>query len=92
MASELFLHQKIFNEDSSIVEMKVWKVRKSPQYPLGVRYSLYWVKNGKTIVGYDNHFPKGPHRHYGNSEEEYAFENIKKLIADFKNDLQRMNP
>lgn len=90
MRAELIFHEKFINADESVIEMKVWQVPKSRHYPVGVRYSLYWVKNGKTIAGYDNHFPKGPHRHYDRKEEEYEFVSVEKLIKDFKEDLKRI--
>ncbi|MBI2337237.1 MAG: hypothetical protein HYU97_10815 [Deltaproteobacteria bacterium] len=89
MKARLLLYEKFINYDGSIVEMKVWKVVKTSYYPLGVRYSLFWIKEGKILVGYDNHFPKGPHRHYGELEEEYEWVSVQKLIEDFKNDLKR---
>lgn len=88
MQAKSLLHEKIVNDDGSIVEMKVWQVQKSSHYPLGVRYSLYWVTDGKILAGYDNHFPKGPHRHYGSHEEKYDFVSVEKLIEDFKKDLR----
>jgi hypothetical protein len=92
MKAALLLHEKIINDDSSIVEMKVWSMAKSSAYPLGVKYSLYWVRDQKIIAGYDNHFPKGPHRHYGNKEETYEFVSVQKLLEDFKQDLRRLKP
>ena len=89
MDAQLLLHERIIQPDGSLIEMKIWQVRKSSYYPLGVRYSLYLVKEGRVLVGYDNHFPKGPHRHYGENEEEYEWVNIEKLIDDFKQDLKR---
>ncbi len=88
----LLLHEKFINTDSSIVEMKIWQVRQSTQYPLGVRYALYWVRDGVVIVGYDNHFPKGPHRHYGAQEFEYDFVDVESLVRDFQRDLRRRIP
>lgn len=89
MSSELAFHQKWVEEDGSIVEMKIWEVSVSEKNPDGVRYSLYWVKGEKTIVGYDNHHPKGHHRHYGEKQEPYSFITIEKLIGDFLEDKRR---
>jgi hypothetical protein len=32
---------------------------------------------------YDNHHPKGHHRHVGTREEPYSFVTAEKLVADF---------
>ncbi|MBF0491612.1 MAG: hypothetical protein HQM15_02385 [Deltaproteobacteria bacterium] len=89
MKAGLLLHEKIINEDASVVEIKIWQLEKTTHYPLGVKYSLYLVKNGEVLVGYDNHFPKGPHRHYGKTETEYEWMSIQKLIQDFKTDVEK---
>ena len=91
MKAKLIFHEKIILADESIVESKIWKVPKSKKYKKGVRYSLFYVQKGKVIIGYDNHYPKGPHRHYENKEEPYHFSNVDQLIEDFKNDLRRVS-
>ena len=92
MKANLLLYEKLINEDGSIVETKVWQVPRSSHYPLGVKYSLYWVEGEKVRVGYDNHFPKGHHRHYGTREEKYVWESVDQLIEDFKSDMRRLKP
>jgi len=32
---------------------------------------------------YDNHHPKGHHRHVGTREEPYLFSTVRQLVADF---------
>ena len=92
MSSTLLLHEKIVEEDASIVEMKIWQVPKSAKNPNKIKYSLYWVKEGKILVGYDNHHPKGHHRHYGDRQEPYEFTTIENLVRDFKEDRRRLKP
>ena len=41
-------------------------------------------------VLYDNHHPKGHHRHIEGVEEAYEFVNVEGLIADFMADLSRV--
>ena len=36
---------------------------------------------------YDNHHPKGHHRHVGRLEEAYGFVDVEHLIQDFLNDV-----
>lgn len=89
--SRLVFFEKRIEDDGSIIEMKVWRVPLSEKSPDGVRYSLYWVKEGKILVGYDNHHPKGPHRHYGERQESYEFTTIENLIRDFLEDHRRIH-
>ena len=71
-----------------IVEMKIWEIPKSERYPAGYKYSLYGVYGGRVLVGYDNHHPKGDHRHIGEIESDYEFANLEKLKNDFRADLE----
>lgn len=41
-------------------------------------------------VLYDNHHPKGHHRHYRQRTEPYEFLDIDRLLQDFRNDVQRV--
>lgn len=68
-----------------ICEIKIWKINDSKSYPLGLKYSLFCVESasGKIIVGFDNHFPKGPHKHIGEIEEPYHYVNDDLLVEDF---------
>ncbi len=86
MSSEQVFYKKIVHEDGSILEMKVWYVPISARYPDGIRYSLYLVQEGKVLVGYDNHHPKGHYRHYGVRQEPYQFVSTEQLLHDFNED------
>jgi hypothetical protein len=68
-----------------IMEVKVYKVPASKQNPLGYRFGCFMVDatSGEEIVGYDNHWPKGSHRHFGKKEEPYLFKDIQTLLDDF---------
>jgi len=71
-----------------IVEVKIWQMPKSLDRPHGIKFSVVYVKGGKRLLGYDNAEQKGYHRHYLDKEAPYEFENIWKLIDDFKSDLE----
>ena len=45
--------------------MVIWRVPPTPQQPDGVRYRLALILAGDTrpTILYDNHHPKGHHRH-----------------------------
>lgn len=83
------LHEKVRTADGLVVELKVWKVPKSEHFPEGVKYSFFAVRSGRVLVGYDNHRPKGHHRHFMGGEEPYSFEGFDKLRSDFKADLDK---
>ena len=89
VSARLILHTKVVLGRGVIVEMKVWELPHSDRYPDGYKYSLYGVYGGKVLVGYDNHHPKGHHRHIGSLEEEYHFSSLENLKNDFKADLER---
>lgn len=90
MSATLLFYEKRVEDDGGIIEMKVWEVPYSHKNPDGVRYSLYWIKDQKILVGYDNHHPKGHHRHYGEKQLPYNFMGIKDLIKDFVEDQRRI--
>ena len=89
MKAKLVFHTKSVKGDE-IVEVKIWQVPKSPDRPHGIKFSVVYVKGGKRLLGYDNAEQKGYHRHYLDKEAPYKFENIWKLLEDFKIDLQRI--
>ena len=58
----------------------------------GVRYRLAFVRAGdqEPAVLYDNHHPKGDHRHLRGAEEAYPVRGVDRLIADFIADVRRI--
>lgn len=84
----LVLHEKVLLRSGVIVETKIWKVFKDKRYADGFKYSLYAVRDAQVLVGYDNHHPKGHHRHLGEREEPYSFSDLETLRNDFKADLE----
>jgi Family of unknown function (DUF6516) len=53
----------------------------------GLKYSLFYGRQGERIVGYDNESGKGDHRHYRETEEKYEFQSVKQLIGAFMSDV-----
>jgi len=82
------LHEKIKTAQGLVVELKVWRVPKSEDYPEGFKYSFYAVFGKQVLVGYDNHKPKGHHRHFEGEESVYEFSTLEKLREDFQRDLK----
>jgi len=94
--SELLFHRKYVvlarqGEESAIIEMKVFRLKKDEYYPEGLKYSLYLVNpfaNG-VLVGFDNHKPKGHHYHLDGKELPYCFVSQEQLIEDFFSLVQK---
>ena len=69
----------------NLYEIVVWEVARSVRYPEGMRYRLALIRRGEKTpaVLYDNHHPKGHHRHIGAREEPYNFVTVRQLVAEF---------
>jgi len=81
------VHEKVRTAQGVVVELKGWRVPTSEYFPEGVKYSFFAVHAGKVLVGYDNHRPKGHHRHFEGKEAPYHFAGFDKLREDFRRDL-----
>ncbi len=86
-AIKLF-HDKATLPDGSIVEMTIWQLATAnPQRPHGLKYSLYYGRADKRLVGYDNERGKGDHKHIEEREMRYRFVSVEQLVADFLADV-----
>lgn len=83
------LDEKVIDESRGILELVIWRVARTARFPDGVRYRLAHIEAGKSVpsVLYDNHAPKGHHRHFLGTEERYDFTDADRLVADFKADI-----
>lgn len=90
MEATKLMHDKRILDDGAIVEMVVWKL---PAPVLGSRhsfkYSLYFGRNGRRIVGFDNERGKGDHCHLDGVETPYSFTNVERLVEDFLRQVKR---
>lgn len=79
------LREKVIDEGGNILELAIWKVPITSQRPWGVRYRLAFIRSGerRPAVPYDNHHPKGDHRHIEGSQEPYEFTGVDGLLEDF---------
>jgi hypothetical protein len=88
-ARRRFYDKSIF-PDGAILEMVIWELpQPDAERPHGLKYSLYYGKNGIRIIGYDNEKGKGDHRHYLGIEEAYFFISPQNLVQDFLSDVER---
>lgn len=84
----LLQNDEVRDEEGWRVIIKVWQVPRGKTNPDGVDYSLALISpTGERVVGYDNHWPKGHHRHFLGQESSYSYKGIETLILDFKNDI-----
>lgn len=83
-------HTRLDLGNGLIVEIKIWKLPiPTDERPHGLKYSLFFGRDGERIVGYDNEVGKGDHRHYRTKEEPYAFKSMEQLFVDFWADVKR---
>ncbi len=91
MKAELVIRERMIFEDGAILEVKVWRVPTPvPPSAHDLKYSLFYGRPGERLVAYDNERGKGDHRHYGPHEERYGFISIERMLADFRNDIERL--
>lgn len=90
MTAVLLSRSKTVLPDGAIVEIVIWKV------PLPVhgsahrfKYRLYFGKDDKRIVGFDNERGNGDHCHIAGVEKPYRFTTPETLLADFRSEIQR---
>lgn len=89
MKAELLLRQKLTNSDGDLKELVVWAVPTSEKHPEGVRYRMAFIPCGhdRPTVLYDNHHPKGHHKHIDGKEGGYNFTTVDSLLEDFEKDI-----
>lgn len=86
----LVLEFKRVLSSGAIVEARIWQLpAPTGERPHGFKYSLFYGRPGKRIIGYDNQAGKGDHRHFREAEEFYSFVSIERLLADFRDDIAR---
>lgn len=91
MRARLLFHRKTRYDDGAIRDMKIWQLpAPGGERPHRLKYSLYYGKDDKRLVGYDNERGKGDHRHYDDQEQPYAFTTVARLLADFDADIRRL--
>ena len=90
MKAKRVFYDKAVLPDGPIVEMTIWQLpKRSSERPHGLKYSLFFGRDGLRIVGYDNERGKGDHKHLGDTESRYKFVSVEKLVADFLADVER---
>lgn len=88
--ARLLLHEKVVRADGGIVELVIWRLpQPTPDRSHGLKYRLYFGRDGKCLVRYDNESGKGDHRHVKGREEQYRFVSVSRLRRDFEADMRK---
>lgn len=91
MKATRIFYDKAVLPDGAIVEMTIWQLPSTSQERAhALKYSLFYGRKGKRLVGYDNERGKGDHKHVYEVESKYKFESVEKLVADFLADVERV--
>lgn len=89
-ATRIF-YDKTVMPDGAVAELVIWRLPGTDsERPHGLKYRLFYGRNGVRLVGYDNERGKGDHKHLGDKESRYRFVSVEKLIADFLADVESM--
>ena len=88
--AKLLFHKKENTPEGDIIEEKIWKVKKSEEFPHRVKYRLVYIHKNKRIIGYDNERSKGDHKHYFDKKEKYNFVDVEQLLCDFEIDIEKI--
>jgi hypothetical protein len=84
MKAELITQFKDIATNGDIIEMVVWHVPTPvPPTTHHYKYRLVYIVDNKRVIGFDNERGKGDHKHWGNVEHPYVFNDIDTLIEDF---------
>ena len=90
MKAERLFYDKAVYPDGFIVEMVIWRVAMPVQPSThGLKYRLFYGREGERVVGYDNERGKGDHRHVRGREYRYRFVTVEKLVTDFLAEVER---
>lgn len=84
---------KIIDEVKGIEEHKIWEVPRDAKNPDGIRYRMVYIPTGRETpaVLYDNHHPKGHHKHIDGREIAYEYSGFENLLKDFQRDVEAFN-
>lgn len=84
MKAQLLYRHRLDFDDGAILEVVIWQLPKPVEgCRHGFKYRLYYGRDGKWLVGFDNERSKGDHCHCGDVETAYVFDGPDKLIDDF---------
>ncbi len=88
MKATLIIRDRRILADGAIIEVVVWQVPTPvPPTTHGLKYRLFYGKDGQRIVGFDNERGKGDHKHVLGVETPYDFTTLAQLLDDFEAEI-----
>lgn len=89
MKAVLVFREKKSLPEGGFVETVIWRVPSNGKYPDGIKYRLAFIPAGWTqpAILYDNHHPKGHHKHIDGLESPGLFLGVPSLKLDFLRDI-----
>ncbi len=82
-------YDKAVSPYGSVFEMAIWQLpQPTAELPHGLKYRLFYGRDGQQVVGYDNQRGKGSNKHLHGLQTHYRFVSIEKLMADFLADVK----
>ena len=91
MKAVLVIKRKSVDSEGNRIEAVIWHIPAGEMRGENVRYRMAFLPNGftKPVVLFDNHHPKGHHKHLEGVESRYAFSDVSALVRDFEKDVER---
>ena len=88
MKATLIIRDRRILADGAIIEVVIWQVPTPvPPTTHGLKYRLFYGKDGERIVGFDNERGKGDHKHVLGVESPYGFTTLAQLLDDFEAEI-----
>lgn len=88
MKATLIIRDRRILADGAIIEVVIWQVPTLvPPTTHGLKYRLFYGRDGERIVGFDNERGKGDHKHVLGVESPYGFTTLAQLLDDFEAEI-----
>lgn len=88
MKATLIIRDRRILADGAIIEVVIWQVPTPvPPTTHGLKYRLFYGRDGERIVGFDNERGKGDHKHVLGVESPYGFATLAQLLDDFEAEI-----
>lgn len=90
MKARLYFRMKLTYLDGGFAELVAWKIPVGPRYPDGIRYRFAFIpaESDRPAVLYDNHHPKGHHKHVDEIESKSSFSGVGRLVEEFRTEIE----
>lgn len=89
-ARQLVNERHVFPDGISFAEIIIWELPEPIEGSFHqYKYRLAFIVHERCELRYDNERGKGDHRHLGEIEDTYRFQNMDRLLVDFQKDIER---